>query len=100
MGLSLLILPSLLGIDSIVKFVLDTKLFNFIAKTSYCTYLVHLIVITYICTNRKIDFYYDLLSSFSTYLRSGHIFYLKLGIRKCNMTGFIIFCHLKMHFLL
>ena len=67
MGLSLLILPSLLGIDSIVRFVLDTKLFNFIAKASYCTYLIHLVVLTFIMTIRKIDFYYDLTSVFGYY---------------------------------
>ena len=45
-GLSLTILPSLLGCkDSVIDFVMDTKLFNFIAKISFCTYLIHLTIL-------------------------------------------------------
>lgn len=41
-AISLIILPSLLGIKTFVTFILDTKFFNFIGKISFWTYLVHL----------------------------------------------------------
>lgn len=41
-GVALIVLPSLLGINTFVRFILDTKAFNFIAKISFWTYLVHL----------------------------------------------------------
>jgi hypothetical protein len=45
LGLGLTILPSLLGCKkSIIMFMMDTWFFNFIAKISFCTYLVHLII--------------------------------------------------------
>lgn len=58
LGLALLILPSLLGIKGIVSFMLDTKAFNFIAKISFWTYLIHLTVMNAWITSIKIDFYY------------------------------------------
>jgi peptidoglycan/LPS O-acetylase OafA/YrhL len=51
-------LPSLLGINGLIRFTLDTKAFNFIAKISYCTYLIHLIIMYRWLTSIKIDFYY------------------------------------------
>jgi peptidoglycan/LPS O-acetylase OafA/YrhL len=64
-GLAILILPSLLGIDTLVMFVLDTKAFNFMAKISFCTYLIHLTIIYAWIGSIKIDFYYSYVPLFS-----------------------------------
>jgi len=46
MGVSMIIAPCLLGIkNDIVFWFMDTKLFNFISKISFWTYLVHFMVI-------------------------------------------------------
>lgn len=58
LGLALLILPSLLGIRGIIVFILDTKAFNFIAKISFWTYLIHITIMNTWITSIKIDFYY------------------------------------------
>lgn len=63
-GVSFIILPSMLGINSIVKFLLDTKFFNFMAKISFWTYLIHLIVMNVWITSMNTNFY---LSSISMY---------------------------------
>lgn len=44
LGVAMIILPSLLGANTFVRFILDTKIFNFIAKISFWTYLVHLTI--------------------------------------------------------
>jgi peptidoglycan/LPS O-acetylase OafA/YrhL len=45
MGVLLMILPTLLNCKgSIINRYLDTSVFNFISKVSFCTYLVHLTV--------------------------------------------------------
>eukprot|EP00919_Chromeraceae_sp_WS-2016_P021005 GHVR01049793.1.p1 GENE.GHVR01049793.1~~GHVR01049793.1.p1 ORF type:complete len:114 (-),score=1.00 GHVR01049793.1:1495-1836(-) len=63
MALSLTILPSLIGVkNSMVMFTMDTSLFNFIGKISFCTYLVHLIVMTQYIESRTYDVYYSLVS--------------------------------------
>lgn len=43
-GIAFIILPSLLGVNSLIRFILDTKLFNSIAKISFWTYLIHLTI--------------------------------------------------------
>ncbi len=48
-------LPGLVGINSFVTLLSDTKLFNFIAKISFCTYLIHLIVINWFVGTRTYD---------------------------------------------
>jgi peptidoglycan/LPS O-acetylase OafA/YrhL len=59
-GLTLTILPSLLGCKrSLVIFLMDTNLFNFIAKISFCTYLVHLTVLLIFYKSRTYDRYYS-----------------------------------------
>ena len=58
-SLSLIILPSLLGIKSLVAFTLDTKFFNWVAKASFCAYLIHLTLMSASFGSFKIDFYYD-----------------------------------------
>jgi hypothetical protein len=45
-GVSMLVTPALLGIkNDLVYFLMDTKLFNFTAKISFWTYLIHYMVI-------------------------------------------------------
>lgn len=66
-GLSLVLLPSLLGVESMVRFAMDTKLFNFVAKVSFCTYLVHLTLILIFLGSRSVDFYYDTLSIYNLF---------------------------------
>lgn len=59
-GISLLCIPSLLGAKNDFFFwLMDTKLFNFIAKISFVTYLVHYMVINYLHYTQKVDYYYD-----------------------------------------
>jgi peptidoglycan/LPS O-acetylase OafA/YrhL len=45
LSVALIILPSVLGVPSFIRTILDTKLFSFVGKASYCTYLIHLIII-------------------------------------------------------
>ena len=47
---------------------MDTKLFNFIAKASYCIYLIHLTIITQWLGSRKIDTYYDIVPIYSVFV--------------------------------
>ena len=55
-ALSLTILPSLIGFrHSIINLCMDTKLFNFIAKVSFCTYLIHLTVVYQWLQSRTYD---------------------------------------------
>lgn len=46
---------------------MDTKLFNFIAKISFWTYLIHYMVIEHACYTQKIDFYYKVGDIFTLY---------------------------------
>jgi peptidoglycan/LPS O-acetylase OafA/YrhL len=46
MALCTTIMPSILGCkNSIISWSMDTNFFNFIAKISFCTYLIHLTVL-------------------------------------------------------
>lgn len=67
-AVSLIVLPSLLGVNSFVRFILDTKLFNFIGKVSYCTYLVHLIFITYWMYAQFTNFYFEPIATYVIFL--------------------------------
>jgi peptidoglycan/LPS O-acetylase OafA/YrhL len=67
-AVSLIVLPSLLGMNSFVRFILDTKLFNFIGKVSYCTYLVHLIFITYWMYAQFTNFYFGPIATYVIFL--------------------------------
>jgi peptidoglycan/LPS O-acetylase OafA/YrhL len=59
-GVSMLVTPSLLGIkNDLVFFLMDTKFFNFIAKISFWTYLIHYMIIEHAIYIQKLDFYYD-----------------------------------------
>lgn len=37
---------------------MDTKLFNFISKISFWTYLIHYMIVLYMTYSQKVDFYY------------------------------------------
>jgi len=68
-GVSLMVTPSLLGLkNDLVFWLMDTKLFNFIAKISFWTYLIHYMIIEYICYTQKVDFYYDVGDILTIYI--------------------------------
>lgn len=68
-GLILAVLPSCLGIrHSFFNLILNAKVFVFIARISFCTYLVHLMVIDQYLQSRTYDIYYSLLDQFMVYL--------------------------------
>ena len=68
MAVSMLATPSLLGIkNDLFFFMMDTKLFNFIAKISFWTYLIHYMVIEHACYTQKIDYYYKVGDIFTLY---------------------------------
>lgn len=74
-GLSMLTLPSMLlptdlkepRNSSLVRFMLDTKAFNFIAKVSFCTYLIHLTLLESYFGSLHIDFYYSYGNTFAIF---------------------------------
>ena len=59
-ALAIIILPSLLGINTFVRFIMDTKFFSWIAKASFWAYLIHLTMLIITFGNFKSDIYYDL----------------------------------------
>lgn len=63
----LIILPSLLGTQSIIRFIMDTKMFNFVAKVSYCTYLLHLCFIYWWDSQVSTNLYYELIGVYSLF---------------------------------
>lgn len=63
-SLSIIILPSLLGIKTFVRFIMDTDFFNVIAKISFCTYLIHLTLLMHWFTTRTIDEYWAFLPKY------------------------------------
>lgn len=68
-GIIMLVLPTILGCKhSFFKLILDNKLFNFMAKISFCTYLVHLIVLIQYIFSRTEDSYYSITDAFPKYL--------------------------------
>ena len=65
----MLVTPSLLGIkNDLVYFLMDTKLFNFIAKISFWTYLIHYMVIEHTVYIQKLDFYYNVHDVMTLYI--------------------------------
>lgn len=69
MGMMLTLLPSSLGIrHSFFNLVLNAKVFVLIARISFCTYLVHLMLIYRFIYMRTYDIYYNLVDMFITYL--------------------------------
>ena len=69
LGLIMVISSTLLGIKtSFFKTILDTSLFSFIAKISFCVYLVHYIVLSQIISYVKGDIYYFIPDRFMIHL--------------------------------
>jgi hypothetical protein len=68
MGMYITILPSLLDIKNFAFFVMDTQIFNFIAKISFWTYLIHYMVVLQITYRQKIDFYYSFCDIIPIYI--------------------------------
>ena len=65
----MVIFPTILGCKgSFFKTLLDNTLFNFLAKISFCTYLIHLIVITQYTNSRTYDYYYSIPNAFPLYI--------------------------------
>ena len=77
MGLGIAMLPSLLSVGSMINFSMDTKMFNFVAKVSYCTYLVHFMFLQMWTGGMIIDYYYSLLTEYE--LVVAHSFMSILG---------------------
>jgi peptidoglycan/LPS O-acetylase OafA/YrhL len=68
-GVSMLATPSLLGIKGDFFFwLMDTKMFNFMAKVSFWTYLIHYMVVEFVCYRQKTDFYFDVGDVFTLYV--------------------------------
>lgn len=68
-GLLLTILPSCLGVtNSFFNLILNSKLFVFIARISYCTYLLHIMIVYGFIETRSYDIYYSLLDQLLLYL--------------------------------
>ena len=64
-GLTMMILSTLLGVKgSFFLTVLNTKVFSFIAKISFCVYLVHYIVITQFLAVFYVDMYYYIVDRY------------------------------------
>lgn len=67
------ILPSLLDIPNFTFFIMDTGFFNFIAKVSFWTYLIHYMVVLQITYRQKIDFYYSVGDIIPVYIPTAAI---------------------------
>lgn len=67
-AVSLIILPSLLGVKSFVRSILDTKFFNFIGKISFWTYLIHLTIMSIWISSVKIDGYFAIIPTYSLFV--------------------------------
>ena len=64
-GMILTVLPTTLGIKySFFGLILNAKIFAWIARISFCTYLVHLMIVFRFIYNRSYDFYYQLQDIF------------------------------------
>ncbi len=67
-GLILTVLPTTLGFrHSFFNLILTPKIFHFIAKVSFCTYLVHLMILFQVINTRNYNFYYTINGIFVFY---------------------------------
>ena len=73
LGMYMSILPSLLDIPNFTFFIMDTGFFNFIAKVSFWTYLIHYMVVLQITYRQKIDFYYSVGDIIPVYIPTAAI---------------------------
>lgn len=68
-GVSLLVTPTLVGVkNDLFFFLMDTKAFNFMAKISFWTYLIHYMVVEHVCYSQKLDYYYDVSDVLTLYI--------------------------------
>ena len=65
--MALTLLPSILGAKSVFGLMLNAKALTFIARISFCTYLVHLIILYGFVLERTYDVYYDIIDNFVLY---------------------------------
>jgi len=69
LGMILTILPSTLGIShSFFNLILNARILIIIARISFCTYLVHLMLVFRFSYNRAYDVYYHLTDTFTVYM--------------------------------
>lgn len=73
LGMYMTILPSLLDLPNFTFFIMDTKFFNFIAKISFWTYLIHYMVVLQIIYRQKLDFYYSVWDVIPLYIPTAAI---------------------------
>ena len=67
-GVALVILPTLLGLQSWVRTILDNKFTNFISKISFMMYLSHLLIIMSYTSSRKVETYYSAINLFTLFV--------------------------------
>ena len=60
-GITLTMLPAVLGIDDFVTFLCDTRFFSIIGKISFWAYLIHYMVVMRSSYNLKYTVYFPLL---------------------------------------
>lgn len=68
LGVFLTVLPSVVGIHhSFFNLVLNAKILVIIARISFCTYLIHIFILTQFIYSRTYDTYYGMLDIFVQY---------------------------------
>ena len=69
LGMFLTVLPSMIGFKhSFFNLILNTRLFVFIARISFCTYLLHINFLIYFESDRSYDIYYSIIDQFMIYM--------------------------------
>ena len=69
LGMIMVVLPSCLGVKhSFFNLILTAKAFIWIARVSFCTYLVHLMIIDKFIVGRFYDVYYNITDTWVLYL--------------------------------
>jgi peptidoglycan/LPS O-acetylase OafA/YrhL len=67
--MTMTILPSMLGHGhSFFNLIMTSSAFHFIARISFCTYLVHLMVLYNFTLSRNYNVYYNIIDNFIAYL--------------------------------
>jgi peptidoglycan/LPS O-acetylase OafA/YrhL len=69
LGMTMTILPTMVGHShSFFNLIMTSSAFHFIARISFCTYLVHLMVLYNFIMSRNYNIYYNIIDSFIVYL--------------------------------
>lgn len=69
MGVILSILPTILGFsESFLYLLLTPKVFYFVSRVSFCTYLIHIMVIYKFTYGNSFDYYFGFVDIYVTYL--------------------------------